>query len=175
MKIKFILIFCIIFAGTTVAQDRMQVFQNAGFKVKCGCELKTNSLYIKLAKQNGINNIIAAYICGENQDNPEIGVANNINITDESASYNKMSSANYGYFEKKTLEVYAKNLLNAGFKYNYTTYQGVSALEYSFDQQGLPTKAIFFMKNKKTFLLQVGTRSNLNSKFNLLKYSFELL
>lgn len=175
MKQILTIVFFLLTLNSLIAQERTQVFQKAGFKVKCGCELYINTLYINMAKQNGINNIAAAYICGENKESSEIGVANNINITDESASYSRMSPSNYNYFEKKTLEVYARNLQNAGFEYSYTTYKGVSALEYTFDQQGLPTKAIFFLKNKKTYLIQVGTRANLNSKFNLLKYSFELL
>ena len=175
MTIKLTLVFGILLIGKISAQERIQIFQNAGFKVKCGCELYVNSLFIETARQNGINNIIAAYICGENKESPEIGVANNINITDESASYQNMKPTNYGYFEKKTLEVYAKNLLNAGIEYNYTTFKSVIALEYNFDQQGLPTKAFFFLKNKKTYLIQVGTRRNLLSKYNMLKTSFEIL
>jgi hypothetical protein len=174
MKINLTVLYCIMTINTLVAQGSTQIFKKDGFKVKCDCELNINSLYIKMAKQNGINNILAAYICGENQDSPETGVANNINITDESASYNKMSTSNYGYFEKKTLEVYARNLQNSGFDYNYTIYKGVPALEYSFNQQGLPTKAIFFLKNKKTYLIQVGTRTNLLLKYNQLKNSFEI-
>lgn len=175
MKISITILTFFIFFNTLIGQDRTQILNNGRVKVKCGCELKVNSLFIQMAKQNGINNIIAAYICGENENSPKNGVANNINIYDESASYNKISTSNYSYFEKKSLDVYAKNLNNAGFDYNYITYKGVSALEYSFDQQGLPTKAIFFIKNKKTYLIQVGTRENLYSKFNLLKNSFELL
>lgn len=175
MKVIITIASILISTSLIIAQERIQSFQSAGFKVKCGCELKVNTLYIQMAKQNGINNIIAAYICGENENSSEIGVANNINITDESATYNKISPSYYGYFEKRTLEVYASNLQKAGFEYNYTNYKGVSALEYSFDQQGLPTKAIYFIKNKKTYLIQAGTRINLNSKFNLLKYSFDFL
>lgn len=175
MKVIITIASILISTSLIIAQERVQTFQSAGFKVKCGCELKVNTLYIQMAKQNGINNITAAYICGENENSSKIGVANNINITDESATYNKISPSNYGYFEKRTLEVYASNLQKAGFEYNNTNYKGVSALEYSFDQQGLPTKAIYFIKNKKTYLIQVGTRENLYSKFNLLKNSFELL
>jgi hypothetical protein len=175
MKIIVTVLFVLFSLCSINAQESTQIFKNGGFKVKCGCELRVNSLYIQMAKQNGINNIQAAYICGENENIPEIGVANNINITDESASYSKINPSNYGYFEKRTLDVYAKNLQNAGFNYQYTNYKGVSALEYSFDQMGLPTKAIFFIKNKKTYLIQVGTRTNLLSKYNKLKDSFEFL
>jgi hypothetical protein len=175
MKIYITILTILISITTLVAQERTQLLSNGNFKVKCGCELRVNSLFIQMAKQSGSNNIVAAYICAENENTPEIGVVNNINIYDESASYNKINPSNYTYFEKKSLDVYANNLKNAGFSYNYITYKGVAALEYSFDQQGLPTKAIFFLKNKKSYLIQAGTRANLNSKFNLLKYSFELL
>jgi hypothetical protein len=157
------------------AQDSFQAFPSAGFKVKCGCKLYTNSLFIQMAKQQGANNIIAAYICAENEDNPETGVIYNINIYDESKSYNKIQPSGYAYFEKKYLEGYANNLKNAGFSYHFTTYQGVTAIEYTFDQQGLPTKAIIFLKNKKSYLIQVGTRESLTTKYNTIKTSFEFL
>lgn len=175
MKINLTILSVIIFINAVVAQERVQFINNGNFKVKCGCELRTNSLFIQMAKQNGITNVQAAYICAENENDPEIGVVNNINIYDESASYNNISPSNYTYFEKKILDAYAKNLKNAGFSYVYITYKGVNALEYSFNQQGLPTKAIYFLKNKKSYLIQTGSRTNLNSKFNLLKYSFDLL
>jgi hypothetical protein len=175
LKIKLILFFSLIFISKLGAQNKVQVFKNAGFKVMCGCDLYVNSIFIDMTKQNGINNILAAYICAENKDNSEIGVVNNINVTDEIASFNKINPSNYAYFEKKTLETYALNLKNGGFNYNYITFKGVSALEYTFEQQGLPTKALFFLKNKKTYLIQVATRKNLSSKYNLLKYSFEFL
>ena len=99
----------------------------------------------------------------------------NINIYNESKSYDRIPSSRYAFFEKKYLEAYAANLSNAGISFSYTIYQGVTALEYSFDQQGLPTKAIMFLKNMKSYLLQVGTRNGLTTKFNVLKTSFVLL
>ena len=128
-----------------------------------------------MAKQQGANNILAAYICAENEDNPDLGVIHNINIYDESKSYKNIQPLGYATFEKKYLEQYATNLKNAGMSYTYTTYQGVSAIEYTFDQQGLPTKAIIFLKNKKSYLLQVGTKKSLTTKYNSLKTSFVLL
>ena len=110
-----------------------------------------------------------------NEDNPDIGVIHNINIYDESKSYKNIQPSGYAYFEKKYLEQYATNLQNSGIAYTYTTYQDVSAIEYTFDQQGLPTKAIIFLKNKKSYLIQVGTRKNLSTKFSSLKSSFAIL
>lgn len=169
------MVIALIITAYLYGQDSYQTFANAGFKVKCGCKLYVNTLFINMAEQQGMNNVLAAYICAENEDNADIGVIHNINIYDESSSYKKLQTADYALFEKKYLEEYATNLKNAGMRYTYTTYQGVSALEYTFDQQGLPTKALIFLKNKKSYLLQVGTSLNLNTKYNLLKSSFVIL
>ena len=174
-KLIFLMTLALIFTTNLYGQDGYQTFANAGFKVKCGCKLYVNTLFINMAEQQGMNNVLAAYICAENEDNPDIGVIHNINIYDESSSYKKLQTADYALFEKKYLEEYATNLKNAGMRYAYVTYQGVSALEYTFDQQGLPTKALIFLKNKKSYLLQVATGMNLTTKYNLLKSSFVIL
>lgn len=173
MKIVIAFNFCLI-TMTAFCQGNYQTFNSAGFKVKCSCTLKTNSTFIQMMKGQG-KTVIGAYVCAENEDNPEYGVINNINIYDETDSYSKISPTGYSYFEKKYLEEYANQLSANGMTYNYVTYKGVSALEYSFDQMGLPTKAIMFLKNKKSYLIQVGSRYNLTSKFNSLKSSFEII
>lgn len=175
-KIISLTIMVLFFAATVYGQESYQTFATAGFKVKCGCNFYANTTFIQAAKQQGVNNIIGAYICGENEDSPETGVINNINIYDESKSYKNIKPSNYGYFEKKVLEQYAGNLKNAGMSYSYTIFQGVSAIEYTFDQGGtLPTKALIFYKNKKSYLLQVATRKSLITKYNKLKTSFVIL
>lgn len=162
------------FSSVLFGQDNYQSFRTAGFKVKCPCTLKVNSTFIQMVKAQG-KSVIGAYVCAENEDNPEYGVINNINIYDETASYDKISPSNYAYFEKKYLEEYASQLAANGMTYKYVTYKGVTALEYTFDQMGLPTKAIMFLKNKKSYLLQVGSRYNLITKFNSLKSSFDFI
>jgi hypothetical protein len=175
-KIIPLIILTLFFAANIYGQETYQTFPTAGFKVKCGCKLYANTTFIQAAKQQGANNIIGAYICGENEDSAESGVITNINIYDESKSYKNIKPSNYAYFEKKTLEQYAVNLKNAGIIYSYTSFQGVSAIEYTFEQGGtLPTKAIVFYKNKKSYLLQVATRKNLITKYNKLKTSFVIL
>ena len=174
-KIILIIIIALFSVANMFAQDSYQTFTSAGFKVKCGCRLYVNSTFIQMAKQHGANNIVAAFICAENEDSPELGVIYNINIYNESKRYDKIPTSRYAFFEKKYLEEYAANLSNAGIPFSYTTYLGVTAIEYSFDQQGLPTKAIMFLKNKRSYLLQVGTRNNLIIKFNTLKSSFVII
>jgi hypothetical protein len=175
IKVIYTSILVLLFVGNIYGQDTYQTFTSAGFKVKCGCQLYVNTTFIAMAKQQGVNNIIAAYICAENEDNPDIGIIHNINIYDESKSYKNIQPSRYSYFEKKYLEQYATSLKNSGFTYTYTTYQGVSAIEYTFDQQGLPTKAIIFLKDKKSYLIQLGTRKSLSTKFSSFKSSFTIL
>jgi len=158
-------------------QGTYQTFASAGFRVKCNCNLFLNTTFMKMAKQQGVNNIIAAYACAENEDDPAIGVIININIYDVSEDYKAIPESEYSRLAEMVLKQYASQLSNSGItdNYTYTTYQGVQALEYTFDQMGLPTKAIIFHKNKKSYLLQVGTRNNLAAKYTSLKNNFEVI
>lgn len=168
-----ILLFVISFIA--ISQGNYQYFPSAGFKVKCGCKLVVNSVFTQVAKSQGINDIIGAYICAENENDPSTGVIVNINICDASKSFQAINSTYHDYFIKKSLEKYAANLSQAGISYEYISFMGTTALEYNFDQNGVPTKAIMFFKNQKSYLLQLATRSGLATKFNGLKASFEIL
>ena len=174
-KIITISILTVIFIANIFGQEIYQSFTSAGFKVKCGCKLYVNSVFIQMAKQQGTTNVIAAYLCAENEEKPDIAVINNINIYDESSSYKSKKPSDSILFEKLYLEQYAINLKQSGMKYSYITYLGVAALEYIFDQNGIPTKALFFVKNKKSYLIQVASRKDLASKYNSLKNSFMIL
>lgn len=157
------------------SQDNFQTFTPGGFKVKCNCKLKENTIFIDMAKKRGEKGIIGAFVCAENEDNPDIGVIVNINVYDVSSNYESIPVTDHRKFETKYLSAYEQNLSNSGTTYSYITYKGASALEYSFDQMGLPTKAIMFLKNKKSYLLQVATRKELERKFIDLKNSFDIL
>lgn len=168
-----ILLFAISFMA--ISQDNYQSFPSAGFKVKCSCKLYVNSVFSQAAKSQGVNNIIGAYICAENENDPTTGVIVNINIYDESKSFQNIKTTYHDYFIKKSLEKYAANLSQAGISYEYISFMGTTALEYNFDQNGVPTKAIMFFKNQKSYLLQLATRSGLAAKYNALKSSFGII
>jgi hypothetical protein len=159
----------------TDAQASYQTFYHAGFKVESNCTFTKNTTFIQMAKEQGVDNVFAAYICGENTVDPETGVIMNINIYDESANYGTLNAPDYTKFEEEYLNQYVRNLDSAGIDYRVTTYLGVRAIEYSFSQQGLPTKALVFLKGKKSYLIQVGTRHNLESKYLSLKSGFNVL
>jgi hypothetical protein len=157
------------------AQASHQTFENAGFKIKSNCIFTKNTTFIQMAEKQGIDNVLAAYVCGENTENPQIGVIKNIIIYDESANYKNLNSSNYKKFEEGYLNQYISNLEEAEIDYRVLEYLGVKAIEYSFSQQGLPTKAIVFLKDQKSYLIQVGTRNNLQSNYTSLKSSFVVL
>ncbi len=174
-KIASLTIILFLFIANSCGYDSYQTFESAGFKVKCGCKFYENTVFIETAELYGADNIIAAYVCAEKEDNPNLGVVNNINIYDESKNYKNLEPSEYSSFEEMYLKQYAEGLANMEISYTYTTYQDVSAIEYTFYQDELPTKSIFFLKNKKSYLLQVGTRKDLTIKFDLLKSNFVLL
>ena len=165
-----------LFSVSVVAfgQNNIQSLKAAGFRVACPCTLVENTNFIKMIKSQG-NEILGAYICLENKDNPEYVAITNININDLSDSYTSLLPSTYSHFEKQFLESYASQLATSGLDYKNITYKGVPALEYSFEQMGIPTKAIIFLKEKKSILIQVGSRHDLITKFNALKFSLEIM
>ena len=86
-------ILALFFVANIYSQDTYQTFTSAGFKVKCGCKLYVNTTFISMAKQQGMNNIIAASISSENENTPDISVIYNINIYDDSKSYKNIQQA----------------------------------------------------------------------------------
>jgi hypothetical protein len=56
-----------------------------------------------MAKEQGVDNVLAAYICGENTVDPENGVIMNINIYNESANYGTLNASDYTKFEEEYL------------------------------------------------------------------------
>lgn len=174
-KIISITILALFTIASVFAQETYQIFASEGFKVKCGCKLYVNTVFIQAAKSQGANNILGAYICAENENDLSTGVIVNINIYDESKSFQNIKSIYHEFFIKKSLEKYAANLSQAGISYEYTSFKGETALEYNFEQYGVPTKAIMFFKNQKSYLLQLATRDGVNAKYNALKNSFEII
>ena len=152
-----------------------QFFHEGGFKVQCDCQLKLNSAYIEAVHLQNPQKSLVAYVCAENENNPELGTIVNINIFDEARNYANLSPAEYSFLEGTHLAGYADRLKDNGFDFKYVQYKKVTALEYTFDQMGVPTKSIYFIKNKNAYLLQVATKHNLITKYNSLIESFTFL
>lgn len=147
-----------------------QFIQKGNIKVNCECNLKVNNLFIEMSKQQGITSIINALVCANESEKFIV----NINIFDESSSYKQISSTNYHIFDERFINSYASNLRGEGIEYKISTYKGGKSVEYFFSQNGLPTKAIYFIKNKRSYLIQIGGIDNLQEKFNNLKNTFTI-
>lgn len=156
-------------------KEGFQVFENDNFIVKCICKLSLNTELMDNVNKEGNNYPIRAFMCVEKPDNYEAGVIYNINITDLSIDYNNLETRNVKLYEEAFLKSYIENIERSRISYNTEKYLGFNAVEYSFNQNGLPTKAIVFVKNKKSFTLQVGTRKKLDSRFHDLKKSFNFI
>ena len=91
------------------------------------------------------------------------------------SDYSSIPESKYNYFTNNHLKSYIGNLEANNISYTEGEFNGVKTVEYSFSQMELPTKAVIFVKDKKSYLLQIGTRKNLSKKFNDLKTSFKFI
>lgn len=161
MKKTILVLTLVLLLFDTLAQE-YQTYANAGFKIKKEYKLQTNTVLLNTAKQNNINNIIAAYIEAENEESSTKGVIYNINVYDESSSYGDKASQKYLDGIRQGLKLY-------GYQYTIITYQGVPAIEYTYSMHSVPTKVLAFLKNKRAYMIQVATRDNLPKAFEKFK------
>lgn len=152
-----------------------QIFEKDNFALKCPCTLKVNSLFIKEAKKQGNKYPTSAYLCAENQTSYETGVIYNVNAYDITSDYEKIPESKHNYFATQYLASYAENLRTNNINYTEANFNGVKCVEYSFTQMDMPAKAIIFVKNKKSYLLQVATRKDLQKQFSFLKTHFKFI
>lgn len=147
-----------------------QYFPDEGFRVICDCDLIQNSTHLQMSKEAGIDNIIGSYTCALNETDPDNIVIVSIIVTKESV----ISSSHYD----SDFYYYAENLKEQGISYNFTDFKGVRAIEYLFTQippYNIPTKAIFFYRNYKSYAIMIGTKNSLNYRYNQLLENFEFI
>jgi hypothetical protein len=159
------------------SDNNYQIFPSAGFKIKCPCELKVDPSLIQSSEVQDKKRIIGAYACAvaKIENNPEDFAIFRIWIIDESSSYFEVSYKDSSDVENKLFEQVVNNFAANEFVYDYVTYKGVKAIQYSSIQNEIKAKGILFFKNKKRYLLQVSSNYDLTSKFDALKNSFEIL
>ena len=160
---------------TVVTTNGYQTFKDAGFSINCPAKLEVNYHFIASARKAGSDPL--AYIGVTDKEDSNIGCIYNINITDcnDYDQYKQANQSERKKYEQSALDEYAANLKEDGFEYDYMTFCGERALLYSFEQMGLPTKAVFFYRDGHGYLLQVGTQQDLESKFKSFVQSFEFL
>ena len=178
MKKALLFAFAASIAATSLSSAQtVQTFPKDKFMVGCNCKLYPDVVHMRLVRESGSKVPVSAYVCAANKDSYERATINNITIQDLSANYKvyKTIPADKAaaMFETGMLKQYYDNLLANGMEAEYTTYRGVKAIRYSFMQmETMPTEAIFFIKNKKGYLLQVASRASLGPKFQTVMGTF---
>ncbi len=170
MKFTTSLFLFIMMLGAVSAQNK-QSFPAAGFTVNCPCKLFVNEEFISLASQHGSVDL-KAYVCAYDEDSYQNGAIYNINIHDLTSEKRKLAKDEL--YNSMHLIHYKSSLRAAGISFKETKMLGVNAIEYNFSQLDLPTKAVYFVHGDQAYLLQVGSRTNLNSRFHLFSESFQL-
>jgi hypothetical protein len=151
-----------------------QIVKEAGFKITAPCILYSHDYFIKEVEKQGAK-VIGAYICADDENDYYNSSLVNVVVYDMADMYYGLKPENYVINDNKFLNEYSESLEASGIGYKRIQYMGVNALEYTFNQMDMPTKAIVFWKNKKSYLIQIGSRSNFSAKFNTLKSSFALI
>lgn len=178
MKKALLFAFAAFIAAITQSHAQtVQTFPKDKFMVGCNCKLYPDVVHMRMVRESGNKAPVMAYICAANKDSYERATINNITIQDLSANYKVYKSIPAdkaaAMFETGMLKQYYNNLLANGMEANYTTYRGVKAIRYSFMQmETMPTEAIFFIKNKKGYLLQVASRASVGTKFQSVMGTF---
>lgn len=138
------------------------VHLKGNLKIKKEYNLKTNTLLLDMAKQNNVTNLIATYIGTKNENIREKAIIYNINIYLELSFRGNNAS-------KKYLEHIIKGLKTTGLQYAIVNYQGVPAIEYKYNMNGIPSMILCFLKNEKSYFIQVSSLRNLSTNFNSFK------
>lgn len=160
----------------SLKQRGYQIFKKDNFVIKCNSKLKINSEALRLAKEKGMNFILSSYIGSENENSESTGVIYNIQISDISSQYQNFPVSKQNEITIKYLDSYCSSLKANKMSYTRPTFNGFNSVEYSYLQNGvLPTKAIIFIKDKKAYMLQVGTRKDLSKKYASYKNSFKFI
>lgn len=160
----------------SVAQT-VQTFPNDKFMVGCNCKLYPDVVHMRMVRESGSKVPVSAYVCAADKDSYERATINNITIQNLSSNYKSYKSITperaAAIFETGFLKQYYDNLLANGMEAEYTTYRGVKAIHYSYIMmETMPAEAIFFVKNRRGYLLQVASRTSLESKFQSVKGTF---
>ena len=160
----------------TLKLQGYQIFEKDNFVINQKSKFRLNYVLMNMAKKQGNKLPITSYISTEHKDSYVKAVICTIQISDISADYKNLSLNKQNEYTVKFLNNYCSSLKANNMSYKKVNFIGLNSVEYSFLQNcSLPTNAIIFIKDKKAFLLQVGTRKNLSKKYSDLKKSFKFI
>ncbi|WP_322551457.1 hypothetical protein [Flavobacterium psychraquaticum] len=150
-------------------KDGYQVFIDDNFMIKCSGNLLFDKLRFEDGQQNGQTNYSRPYHVFIN------GVDYNINVSDMTNLFNGKDKAEINNFNKKDLQYYQTKFDEMGIKNEQKTFKEFDAVFYETTQGGKLTKAVYFHKDMKSYMLQVTSKSGTDKLFKEFINSFEII
>lgn len=159
----------------TCGSNQPQTFEEHNFQIRTECKLFENKMLLEISQSQPGDNLIGAYHCAANEHNMATAAIYSINIHDLSSIYDQTKNSEHHLIPSKYIDQYAESLSLAGISYEEISFKSNPGLIYNFLQQDIPTKALFFVNDRKVYLIQVASRSNVEETFQKTINSFAFL
>lgn len=151
---RYLLFIILILPFFGVSQKR---YVSLGFEVTTPCNLYENKTFKQLT--SGKVKVVEALVCATEKPNAAVY---NLNVYQDDSGSSQKFNTNY-----------QRDLVNSGIAFRKITVSGLAATEYTFTQNGVPAKAVAFYQSGKSYLMQVTTNHNLESRFATFRNSFK--
>ncbi len=150
-------------------REGYQVFTNENFIIKCKGNLLFDKLRFEDGQQNGQTNYSKPYHVFKN------GVDYNINVSDMSSLLNGKDKTEINNFNNDDLKYYQTKFDEMGIKNEIKKFKGFDAVFYENTADGKLSKALYFHKDMKSYMLQVTSKSETKKLFEEFINTFELI
>ncbi len=157
------------FDESNYLQNGYQIFKKENFVIKCIGKLNTDNERLKQFKETNSGENSTPFI--SKKDNNEFV----INITEHSNLYSGISEEQVKKYYSQSIDIYAENLKSVGIAYQRAKFKDYDCVYYENTQNGILTKAIFFLAKSKAYLLQVSSKKDTNKIFKEFINTFELI
>lgn len=153
---------------TSVNNLRYQIFEKENFKIKCKASLKLDKLRMQQFKQQGLLDVSKPYhVYFDDTDY-------NINVSSFEKDLIGKNAYEVQKYHKDYLNYYQQKFDEMGVKNNRRTFKDYDAVFYENMNQGRLTKAVFFQYKSKSYMLQVTSSTEVETKFLEFINTFEI-
>lgn len=150
-------------------KEGFQVFKNENFIIKCKGKILFDKARFENDQKSGQPNYSKPYHVFKS------GVDYNINISDMSILLDGKSANEIAKYNDEDLEYYQIKFDEMGVKNKQKKFKDFNAVFYEISQNGKLTKAVYFHKHMKSYMLQVSSSKNTQTLFDEFINSFEFI
>ena len=152
-----------------IKKEGFQVFKNENFIIKCKGKILFDKARFENDQQSGQPNYSKPYHVFKN------GVDYNINVSDMSSLLNGKDKTEINNFNNDDLKYYQTKFDEMGIKNEIKKFKGFDAVFYENTADGKLSKALYFHKDMKSYMLQVTSKSETKKLFEEFINTFELI